>query len=116
MTSLRSAAMRRPLALRLYALTAAISIATMVALFVLPRFVGSPRYLEPQAALVRRRVRPPRDLGRPRGRDRPQDEIVPGVGRAVGALHEQRGGEQAAELRVPQAVSPARVTAAFHPR
>lgn len=43
---------RRPLALRLYGLTAAISIVVMAALFVLPRFVGSPRYLEPQAALV----------------------------------------------------------------
>jgi signal transduction histidine kinase len=43
---------RRPLALRLYGLTAAISIVVMTALFVLPRFVGSPRYLEPQAALV----------------------------------------------------------------
>src|SRR5688500_12977883 len=43
---------KRPLALRLYALTGAISIAVMAALLVLPRFVGSPRYLEPQAALV----------------------------------------------------------------
>lgn len=43
---------KRPLALRLYALTAAMSLAAMVALMVLPRFVGSPRYLEPQAALV----------------------------------------------------------------
>ncbi|HEX5058350.1 MAG TPA: HAMP domain-containing sensor histidine kinase [Kofleriaceae bacterium] len=43
---------RRRLALSLYALTAAMSIAIMVALLVLPRFVGSPRYLEPQAALV----------------------------------------------------------------
>jgi signal transduction histidine kinase len=47
---------KRPLALRLYALTAAISIAIMVALLVLPRFVGSPRYLEPQAALVQNMV------------------------------------------------------------
>lgn len=43
---------KRPLALRLYGLTAAVSLAAMVALLVLPRFVGSPRYLEPQAALV----------------------------------------------------------------
>lgn len=43
---------KRPLALRLYGLTAAVSIAAMVALLVLPRFVGSPRYLESQAALV----------------------------------------------------------------
>jgi two-component system, OmpR family, sensor kinase len=47
---------RRRLALRLYALTAAIAIATMVALLLLPRFVGSPRYLEPQAALVQNLV------------------------------------------------------------
>ncbi|HEY5923567.1 MAG TPA: ATP-binding protein [Kofleriaceae bacterium] len=47
---------KRRLALRLYALTAAISIAVMVALLVLPRFVGSPRYLEPQAALVQNMV------------------------------------------------------------
>jgi two-component system, OmpR family, sensor kinase len=47
---------KRPLALRLYALTAAISIAIMAALLVLPRFVGSPRYLEPQAALVQNMV------------------------------------------------------------
>jgi signal transduction histidine kinase len=47
---------KRPLAWRLYGLTAAISIAVMVALIVLPRFVGSPRYLEPQAALVQNMV------------------------------------------------------------
>ena len=47
---------KRKLALSLYALTAAISIAVMVALLVLPRFVGSPRYLEPQAALVQNMV------------------------------------------------------------
>jgi signal transduction histidine kinase len=47
---------RRVLALRLYGLTAAISIAIMVALLLLPRFVGSPRYLEPQAALVQNMV------------------------------------------------------------
>ena len=43
---------KRPLALRLYVLTAAIALSVMAALLVLPRFVGSPRYLEPQAALV----------------------------------------------------------------
>jgi signal transduction histidine kinase len=47
---------RRKLALRLYGLTAAISISVMVALLLLPRFVGSPRYLEPQAALVQNMV------------------------------------------------------------
>lgn len=47
---------RRRLAWRLYGLTAAISIVVMVALLVLPRFVGSPRYLEPQAALVQHLV------------------------------------------------------------
>ena len=47
---------RRRLALRLYGLTAAIAIATMVALLLVPRFVGSPRYLEPQAALVQNLV------------------------------------------------------------
>src|SRR3954465_5676316 len=47
---------RRKLAMRLYAFTAAIAIATMAALIFLPRFVGSPRYLEPQAALVQNMV------------------------------------------------------------
>ena len=47
---------KRPLALRLYAFAAAISITVMAALLVLPRFVGSPRYLEPQAALVQNMV------------------------------------------------------------
>jgi two-component system OmpR family sensor kinase len=40
------------LALRLYIFVAIIAVAVMAALLVLPRFVGSPRYLEPQAALV----------------------------------------------------------------
>jgi two-component system, OmpR family, sensor kinase len=58
---------KRPLALRLYALTAAISIAVMVALLVLPRFARSPTYLEPQAALVQSMVdrlslRDPKDV------------------------------------------------------
>ncbi|HSD90730.1 MAG TPA: HAMP domain-containing sensor histidine kinase [Kofleriaceae bacterium] len=47
---------RRRLALRLYGLTAAIALAVMAALLVVPRFVGSPRYLEPQAALVQNMV------------------------------------------------------------
>jgi signal transduction histidine kinase len=47
---------RRKLAWRLYGLTAAISIAVMFALIFLPRFVRSPRYLEPQAALVQNLV------------------------------------------------------------
>ncbi|MBV8758177.1 MAG: HAMP domain-containing histidine kinase [Deltaproteobacteria bacterium] len=47
---------KRKLGLRLYALTAAIAIATMAALIFLPRFVGSPHYLEPQAALVQNMV------------------------------------------------------------
>jgi len=47
---------RRKLAVRMYAFTAAIAIVTMAALLILPRFVGSPRYLEPQAALVQNMV------------------------------------------------------------
>jgi hypothetical protein len=47
---------RGTLALRVYALTAVISVAVMAALLALPRFVGSPRYLEPQAALVQNLV------------------------------------------------------------
>ena len=47
---------RGKLALRVYALTAIIAVSVMVALLVLPRFVGSPRYLEPQAALVQNMV------------------------------------------------------------
>jgi signal transduction histidine kinase len=47
---------KRKLALRLYGLTAAIAVSVMLALIFLPRFVGSPRYLEPQAALVQNLV------------------------------------------------------------
>ncbi len=43
---------RRRLVLRVYAFTAALSVAIMVALLVLPRYTRSARYLEPQAALV----------------------------------------------------------------
>ena len=42
-----------------------------------------------------------------RGADRQHrapDEVVPGVGREGRAVHQQRRGEQAAHLRVPQAV------------
>jgi len=42
---------RRRLTLRVYGLVAAISLATMVALLVLPRYMRGARYLEPQAAL-----------------------------------------------------------------
>jgi two-component system OmpR family sensor kinase len=41
---------------RVYALTAAIAVSVIVAMMILPRFVGSPRYLEPQAALVQNMV------------------------------------------------------------
>ena len=47
---------RRKLAVRMYAFTAIIAVATMLALLLLPRFVGSPRYLDPQAALVQNMV------------------------------------------------------------
>jgi len=47
---------RRRIAWRLYGLTAAISIAVIAAMILIPRFVGSPRYLEPQAALVQNLV------------------------------------------------------------
>src|SRR3954469_17005298 len=47
---------RGSLALRLYAFTVVLSVAVMAALLLLPRFVGSPRYLEPQAALVQNMV------------------------------------------------------------
>ena len=43
---------RGSLALRIYAFTAAIAVAVMASLIILPRYLGSPRYLEPQAALV----------------------------------------------------------------
>jgi signal transduction histidine kinase len=42
---------RRRLALRVYGFVAGLSIATMVALLVLPRYTRAARYLEPQAAL-----------------------------------------------------------------
>ncbi len=41
---------------RVYALTAAIAVSVICAMMILPRFVGSPRYLEPQAALVQNMV------------------------------------------------------------
>ena len=43
---------RRRLVLRVYAFTAVLSIAVMVALLVLPRYMRGARYLEPQAALL----------------------------------------------------------------
>ena len=43
---------RRRLALRVYAFVAMLSVAIMAALLVLPRYTRSPRYLEPQAAIV----------------------------------------------------------------
>lgn len=43
---------RRRLVLRVYAFTAVLSIAVMVALLVLPRYMRGARYLEPQAALM----------------------------------------------------------------
>ena len=47
---------RRKLGMRLYAFTAAIALTSMLALYFLPRFVGSPRFLGPQAALVQNMV------------------------------------------------------------
>jgi signal transduction histidine kinase len=47
---------KRKLALRLYAFTAIITLVAMAALYVLPRFVGSPKFLESQAALVQNMV------------------------------------------------------------
>jgi len=47
---------KRRIAVRLYVFVAAIVLATMTALYVLPRFVSSPRFLEPQAALVQNMI------------------------------------------------------------
>jgi signal transduction histidine kinase len=47
---------KRKLAVRLYVFIAAIVVSTMTALYVLPRFVASPRFLESQAALVQNMV------------------------------------------------------------
>jgi two-component system, OmpR family, sensor kinase len=47
---------RRSLVLRTYAFTTGIALAVMIALVILPRYIGSPRYLEPQAALVQNLV------------------------------------------------------------
>ena len=63
---------RGKLVYRVYALTAALAVAIMVAMLVLPRFVGSARYLEPQAALVQNMVdrwsaRAPEELDRAHG-------------------------------------------------
>ncbi len=43
---------RRSLVLRTYAFAIGIAMAVMIALFILPRYIRNPRYLEPQAALV----------------------------------------------------------------
>lgn len=43
---------RGSLVLRTYAFAGGIAVAVMIALSILPRYIGSPRYLEPQAALV----------------------------------------------------------------
>ncbi len=43
---------RRRLVFRVYALTAALAVAIMAALLLLPRYTRAPRYLEPQAALI----------------------------------------------------------------
>lgn len=43
---------RRSLVLRTYAFATGIAVAVMIALLILPRYIGTPRYLEPQAALV----------------------------------------------------------------
>ncbi|MBS1119911.1 MAG: two-component sensor histidine kinase [Deltaproteobacteria bacterium] len=43
---------RRRLVLRVYGFAAALSLVTMVALLILPRYVRTARYLEPQAALL----------------------------------------------------------------
>lgn len=43
---------RRSLVLRTYAFAIGIAMAVMIALFILPRYISNPRYLEPQAALV----------------------------------------------------------------
>lgn len=47
---------RRRLVLRVYALTAGLSVAVMAALLVVPRYVRGGRYLEPQAALFQYNV------------------------------------------------------------
>jgi signal transduction histidine kinase len=47
---------RGNLVIRVYALTAAIAVSVITAMVMLPRFVGSPHYLEPQAALVQNMV------------------------------------------------------------
>jgi two-component system, OmpR family, sensor kinase len=47
---------RGSLALRTYAFAAGIAITAMAALWILPRYIGSPRYLESQAALVQNLV------------------------------------------------------------
>ena len=49
-----------------------------------------------RAVQLRHRDRPPRHHGRPDRQHRLEDEIVPGMGRQGGAVHQQRGGEQAA--------------------
>ncbi|MGE0549516.1 MAG: sensor histidine kinase [Kofleriaceae bacterium] len=48
----RSPPRRRRLALRVYAFAAVLSVAIMVALLTLPRYMRRPSYLEPQAALM----------------------------------------------------------------
>lgn len=59
---------RRRLALSVYAFVAALSVAIMVALLVLPRYARSPKYLEPHAAIVqyiidRSSLKKPKEFG-----------------------------------------------------
>jgi signal transduction histidine kinase len=98
---------RRPLALRLYALTGAISIAVMVALLVLPRFARSPTYLEPQAALVQNMVdrlsmRDPKALAerldRTSARIRGKLTLYDTSGRVVRSTHETLSFATSSEL------------------
>jgi two-component system OmpR family sensor kinase len=69
---------RGVLVLRVYALTAAIAVSVILAMLFAPRFVGSPHYLEPQAALVQNMV--------DRYSTRSPDELVERMARLAGRL------------------------------
>ena len=64
-----------------------------------------------QPCNCRHRDRPPRHHGRADRQRRLEDQNLPGMGRQGGEVHQQRGGEQAAPLRLPAAVSSANLKA-----
>ncbi len=98
---------RRSLVLRTYAFATGMAIAVMLALFILPRYLSSPRYLEPQAALVqnivermaqRDQARRTEVLGRMAPRLRGKLTLFDAQLHALGSTAEQLRGPTSREL------------------